>query len=144
METLARVLLTLTVVGYGLITVVADLNHTHATNPKWTPHARFHVVWQVLSYVGVGLVAMYLIWSEGPNPHERLYLTAALGIAIYGSFFAAVAARPIFDGALHDDNEYGLLKMRFGQGHWRWDANVSVFAFFSTIAVAGVLAAFVS
>jgi hypothetical protein len=30
METLARVLLTLTVVGCGLITIVADFNKTHA------------------------------------------------------------------------------------------------------------------
>jgi hypothetical protein len=93
METVARVLLTLTVVGYALTTIVADFNNTHATNPKWTPHARFHVVWQVLSYIGVGLVAIYLIWVEGPNPRERLCLAAALSIAIYGGFFAAVADR---------------------------------------------------
>jgi hypothetical protein len=78
MQTFARVLLTLTVVGYALVTMIADFNETHATNPKWTAHARFHVVWQVLSYVGIGLVAVYLIWIEGPNPQERLYLAAAL------------------------------------------------------------------
>ena len=144
MEILARVLLTLTVVGYALITIVADFNKTHATNPRWTPHARFHVVWQVLSYVGVGLVAIYLIWVEGPNSGERLYLAAALSIAIYGSFFAAVAARPTFGGALHDDNEYGLLKKPVGSGCWRWDTNVSVFTFFLTIALGGVLAVFAS
>jgi hypothetical protein len=144
METIARVLLTLTVIGYALITIVADFNKTHATNPRWTAHARFHVVWQVLSYVGVGLVATYLIWVEGSNPRERLYLAAALSIAIYGSFFAAVAARPTFGGALHDDNEYGLLKKPVGSERWRWDVNVSVFAFFLTIALGGVFVAFAS
>ena len=54
---LARVLLTLATIGYGVITVKADFNRTHATNPLWTPHARFHVVWQITSYVGFGLIA---------------------------------------------------------------------------------------
>jgi hypothetical protein len=50
MQTIARIFLTLTVLGYALVTVKAVFNKTHATNPKWTPHARFHVVWQILSY----------------------------------------------------------------------------------------------
>src|SRR5271170_6465607 len=83
----AKILLTLTILGYALVTIKADFNKTHATNPKWTPHARFHVVWQILSYAGVGLVALYLVWIDGPRPLERLYLAAALSAAIYGGFF---------------------------------------------------------
>ncbi|HXL30446.1 MAG TPA: hypothetical protein VN968_14315 [Bradyrhizobium sp.] len=49
---LSRILLTLAAIGYGFVTIKADFNRTHATNPLWTPHARFHVVWQVLSYTG--------------------------------------------------------------------------------------------
>ena len=41
---LARILLTVVTLAYGFATVLADFNKTHATNPKWTPHARFHVV----------------------------------------------------------------------------------------------------
>jgi hypothetical protein len=104
------VLLTLTVVGYALVPIKADFNRTHATNPKRTPHARFHVVWQVLSYVGVGLVALYLIWMDGAHPLAcRLYLAAALSVVISGSFFAATFARPLFGGALHDDTGLGIL-----------------------------------
>ena len=39
-----RIPLTLTVLGYALVTIKADFNKTHATNPAWTPHPRFHVV----------------------------------------------------------------------------------------------------
>ena len=46
---LAKILLTIATLGYGLVTIKADFNATHATNPLWTPHARFHVVWQVLT-----------------------------------------------------------------------------------------------
>jgi hypothetical protein len=46
---LVRLLLSLVTLGYGLVTVKADFNKTHATNPLWTGHARFHVVWQITS-----------------------------------------------------------------------------------------------
>ena len=54
----ARILFTLMTAGWALLTVVADFNKTHATNPQWTPHARFHVVWQISSYVGLGVLAL--------------------------------------------------------------------------------------
>src|SRR5439155_1013854 len=76
---LARILLTLMTAGYGLLTVKADFNRTHATNPLWTPHARFHVVWQISSYVGFALIAFALIWTPGALYVERLYLVCAFG-----------------------------------------------------------------
>src|SRR4051794_40348587 len=102
----ARILLTVAALGYGLATIKADFNKTHATNPAWTPHARFHIVWQILSYTGIALIALGLIWADAPLATERLYLAAALAFAIYGAFFATVFARPVFSGSLYDDNGY--------------------------------------
>ena len=141
MLTLARILLTLTTLGYALVTIKADFNRTHATNPKWTPHARFHVVWQILSYAGVGLVALYLIWSGGPGSAERLYLAAALSVAVYGGFFGAVLSRPMYGGSLYDDNGYLPFRPPVGPAAWRWDVNVTAFTVLSSVAVAGILAA---
>jgi hypothetical protein len=140
MLTIARTLLTLTALGYGLGTIKADFNRTHATNPAWTGHARFHVVWQILSYSGIGLIALYLIWADGPLAVERLYLAAALGIAIYGAFFATVFARPIYKGTLYDQNGYLPFKPPFGPAHWRWDVNVTVFSGMSAILLLAILA----
>jgi hypothetical protein len=137
---IAKILLTLTVLGYAVVTIKADFNKTHATNPKWTPHARFHVVWQILSYSGVGLIALYLIWIDEPNPIERLYLAAAISAAIYGAFFAAVLTRPVFGGALYDDNGYQPFKPPVGPRSWRWDVNVTAFTVLTAIWVAGVAA----
>ncbi len=144
MQTIARILLTLTALGYGLATIKADFNKTHATNPRWTPHARFHVVWQILSYSGVGLIALYLIWIDGSMPLERLYLAAALSVAIYGAFFVTVFARPLFGGSLYDENGYLPFKPPIGPRHWRWDVNVTAFTILSTIMVAGILAVLAS
>jgi hypothetical protein len=140
MQTFARILLTLSVLGYALVTIKADFNKTHATNPDWTPHARFHVVWQILSYAGVGLVALYLIWIDGPNPTERLWIAAGLSAAVYGAFFAAVVSRPVYGGALYDQNGYLPFRPPIGPAQWRWDVNVTAFTILSTIMLVGMAA----
>jgi hypothetical protein len=137
---IARALLSLTALSNALVGIMADLNRTHATNPAWTPHARFHVVWQILSYSGLGAIALGLIWIKGPLPAERLYLAAALAFVVYGTFFAAVFARPLFAGALHDENGYSPFRPPFGPSHWRWDLNVTAFTILSLILLTGTLA----
>jgi len=144
METTARILLTLVAFGYSAITVFADFNKTHATNPSWTPHARFHVVWQVLSYCGIALISLYLIWAPGALPIERLYLAAALAVAIYGGFFGAVFGRPVYGGGLYDQNGYPSFRAPIGPKTWMWDVNVTAFTVTSVILVAGVLAVIAS
>lgn len=140
METLARILLTLAALGYSAVTIMADLNKTHASNPLWTPHARFHVVWQVLSYSGIGLISLVLIWWNGPLPIERLYLSAALAAAVYGGFFGAVFGRPAYGGGLYDKNGYPSFQARVGPKSWLWDVNVTIFTVTSAILVVAVIA----
>jgi hypothetical protein len=125
---LARILLTLITLGYSVGPAFADFNATHATNPLWTPHARFHVVWQVLSYCGVGLIALGLIWSGGPDATMRLYLAALLAAAVYLSFFATVLLRPRYGGELTDPNGYPPFKVVQVAGRTvPLDLNVTVF-----------------
>ena len=138
----ARIILTLAALGYSFITIVADLNKTHAANPLWTPHARFHLVWQVLSYSGLALISFYLIWAGGPLPTERLYLAAAMAVAVYGGFFGAVFTRPMFGGGLYDKN--GYLPFKAPIGPWQWDVNVTIFTVTSIILLAGIVAVIAS
>jgi len=137
---LAKILLSLASIGYGFLTIKADFNKTHATNPLWTPHARFHVVWQVLSYTGVSLIALWLIWMNGPGQSARLYLAAALAGAVYSAFFVAVFARRLCGGTLYYSNGYLPFQPPIGPKHWRWDANVTAFTILSLVLVAGAFA----
>jgi len=135
---IARALLTLNVLGYSLGPAIADFNKTHATNPLWTPHARFHVVWQVSSYCGVGLIALWLIWSAGPA--GKLWLAVALAVAMYAGFFATVFAMPRFGGALSDVNGLPpLTTVTFGGKPVGLDTNLTVFSVQAAILIAAVL-----
>ena len=136
---LARVLLTLATAGYAFATVLADFNKTHATNPKWTPHARFHVVWQISSYVGLGLIALALIWWPGPTAVERLYLVALMAAVVYGAFFVAVFAMPIYGGEAYDDNGYLPFAAPVPIIARRWDLNITIFSVLTAVLLAGAI-----
>jgi uncharacterized membrane protein len=136
---IARILFTLMTIGWGVLTVVADFNATHATNPKWTPHARFHVVWQILSYVGFGLLAFVLIWWPGPLAVERLYLVALMGAIVYTAFFLALVAMPIYGGRAYDDNGYQPFNAPIPLIAKKWDANITAFSIQLLLLAAGVL-----
>jgi hypothetical protein len=136
---LARVLFTLATAGWAALTVFADFNKTHATNPKWTPHARFHVVWQISSYVGFGLLALALIWWPGLLAVERLYLVALMSAIVYAAFFAALIAMPVYGGAAYDDNGYQPFNAPIPIIANKWDANITAFTIQLVILAAGIL-----
>ena len=138
-DLLARVLLTLVTLGYGFVTVLADFKKTHATNPRWTPHARFHVVWQISSYVGFGLMALALTWLPGPYPLARLYLVALMAAIVYAAFFVAVFTMPLYGGAAYDDNGYLPFEAPVPVVAKRWDVNITAFSVLALLLLAGAL-----
>ena len=66
---LPYLLISLVAIATAIGPMRADFNDTHATNPLWTPHARFHVVWQVLSQAGVAILILYLLWGANFPGH---------------------------------------------------------------------------
>jgi hypothetical protein len=135
----ARILLSLVTIGYGGITILADINKTHATNPTWTPHARFHVVWQVASYAGLGLLALALIWTPGPYAVARLYLATAFAAAVFGGFFVALFTMRLYGGRTFDDNGYLPFAVPLGRRPKLWDVNVTAFSAFIVLLAAALV-----
>jgi hypothetical protein len=134
----ARILVTLATLGYSAITILADFNKTHASNPSWTPHARFHVVWQISSYSGFALLALALVWWPGGYALERLYLACLFAAVVYGAFFVALATMPIYGGRTYDDNGYLPFAAPLGLRQ-RWDVNIAAFTAFSVVLIVAVL-----
>ncbi len=129
----ARILLTIATLGYSAIPAMFDLNKTHATNPVWVGHARFHVVWQVSSYVGIALIALYLIWSPGADPIWRLWLAAGLAASAYVGFFCANFTKGIYGGATYDTN--GVLPIRVNR--LSFEVNTTLFTVTTVVLLAG-------
>jgi hypothetical protein len=103
-SSIARGLLALLCGLQGLGTLVIDLGRTHATNPEWPRHARYHVVWQVISSVLLSIVELVLILSAGPLREGRFYLAAILASVPMLGFFGALIGSRIYGGALSDPN----------------------------------------
>ena len=112
MELTAKILITLVAVATGIGPMRADFNRTHATNPLWPPHARFHVVWQVLAQTGVSAFILYFLWIARFDGHVLL---AGLMNFNWGlTFYLTLFNMKRFGGALSDTN--GIKPFRFKIG----------------------------
>ena len=109
----------------GIATLAIDLNRTHATNPLWPGHARFHLVWQTFNTTMLAVLEIALLFMHGPYEIPRFYFAAALaGVPMLG-FLQALLARKLYRGTLSDPN--GIPPARiifFGRQH-RIDLNTS-------------------
>ena len=122
----AKILLTVVTLGYSVIPTVFDFSSSHATNPSWTGHARYHVIWQVSSYDLIALIALYLTWTAGAS--DPLWVPALIALAVYGGFWIAWATRLLYGGVLQDEVN-GVPDFHctlFGRT-FAVDANVSLF-----------------
>ncbi len=102
--TIAQALLALLCGVQGAATLAIDLNRTHATNPEWTRHARFHLVWQAASYALLSFLEVTLVLAPGPLVEQRFYLAVILASMPMLGFFAAFFSRRVYGGALFDPN----------------------------------------
>lgn len=112
MELTAKILVSLVALMTAVGPMKADFNKTHATNPLWTPHARFHVVWQVLCQAGVAMFVLYILWATDFPGH--VMLAAMMNFIWIVSFFLTLANMKRFEGSLKDVN--GIPPFRFNIG----------------------------
>lgn len=123
---LARVVVTAIAAGNGFAPLGVDLRRTHATNPLWLGHARFHVVQQVASLALAAVVEIGLTWWPGPGEAARFYLAAGLiGTSLMG-FLVAVVTRRLYGGTLHDPNGMKPVRVRGRRGVIEIDVNVPI------------------
>ncbi len=100
----AQIALSFLCAAQGVATLAIDFNRTHATNPLWPGHARFHVVWQSIGVALLSALELVLIWRHGPLQRDDFYLAAALSAVSPAAFMLAWMGRKLFGGTLSDRN----------------------------------------
>jgi hypothetical protein len=117
-------------------TIAVDMNRTHAANPLWLHHARFHVVWQAATTAALAGVELALLLACGPVTVRRFCLVLVLAALPALGFFVALVTRRVYGGTLSDPNGIPPLRIRRGNSALRIDLNL-----FAEVVTIFVLAA---
>ena len=99
-----KILISLATVIYGFIPLFVDLGKTHATNPLWTSHARFHVVWQVIIMFFLAIMGLYFLWFSDATQSYSINLPFLFGLIVLGGFLLNVLVLHLYKGTLSDPN----------------------------------------
>lgn len=108
---LAKLIITIAALLYGLGVPLLEINQTHVFNPQWEPHMRLHEVWQLATNSGLALLALWLTCR-----HQQIRLASALGMLVTGGFLFAYFTRNLYGGSmvLSDGSEKLVLGINLG------------------------------
>jgi hypothetical protein len=125
--------------GQGITPLFIDLNRTHATNPLWPGHARFHVVGQAITMTALAIVEVALLWWIAPQERWVFLLATLLTATPIVGFLLATISRAIYAGTLHDENGIRPVKLRIGGVIREIDINVILVLIGAAVLVTAVL-----
>lgn len=106
-----KLLISFCILLYAIGVPILEINASHVFNPDWTPHARIHEVWQLLTNSTIGALCLWLLWRK-----QEIMLSAGLSAVVTGSFLVAFLIRDSYGGSMKylDGSEKTLLNINIG------------------------------
>lgn len=126
---IAKILLSVAAVTYGVLPLAADLSDSHLLHTDWPGHARFHLAWLLAVGAGISVYVAVLVWRPSQNQRQNLRHASVLGMLVLGAFFVALFTRSTFGGAIADP-DHQVMVLSF-------DANVFIFSIAFAIQLIG-------
>ena len=123
----AKMLITIATLIYGIVPVIADVNHTHIMHSDWPAHARFHTVWLITTNSTIALMALYQLWARC-----NYVLSALLGLVVMFGFWMAAITKDLYEGAFVD---VGGVEVSIAG----IDANAAAFSLVTLMLVIGLI-----
>ena len=84
---LARILMTVLLLGGSVLSFALDWSPNHLLNPLWHPHARFHGALLLFLLAGVSIVGTWLLWRRSKEPEVAFKVAAAILVAYWTPLF---------------------------------------------------------
>lgn len=106
-----KLLITFCIALYAIGVPILEINDTHVFNPDWTPHARIHEVWQLITNSMIGILCLWLVWIR-----QQLVLASLLSMIVTGGFMLAFIMKDLYGGSMKylDGTENTLFDINIG------------------------------
>jgi hypothetical protein len=103
--------ITFVILLYAIAVPVLEINDTHVFNPDWTPHAKIHEVWQLLTNSSIGILCLWLVWAK-----KEFRLSTVLSMLVIGGFLLAYSLQNVYGGSMKylDGSEKTVLGINIG------------------------------
>ena len=99
---LGKILITLVAIWAAFGSYFFDWNSTHIYNPHWPPHAKFHNAQTMLLGTMIGLLSLWVLWSQKNDKKQSLRLATVLA----SLYWLTQAGSILFPGTALVDPEF--------------------------------------
>lgn len=88
-----------------------EINNSHVFNPDWTPHAKIHEVWQLLTNSSIGILCLWLVWVK-----KEIKISIILSMLVTGGFLLSYSLKNLYGGSMKylDGSEKTILGINIG------------------------------
>ena len=94
-----KLLFTLAILTFGLLTPILEISSTHVFNPDWPGHARLHNLWQLITHFMIALYLGWMVWRQ-----NRLREACLIALLVTTGFLAAHFLSPLYGGTMKHSN----------------------------------------